>query len=39
MEVAKIAYAHFTDYLPSKLSKFFTLAQNISSRATRETES
>ena len=38
VEVAEIVYAHFTDSLSSKLSKFFTLT-NISSRATRATES
>ena len=39
MEVAKIVHSHFTNNLPSKLSKFFTLTKNISSRATRATES
>ena len=39
MEIAKIVHSHFTKYLPSKLSKFFKLTKNISSRATRATES
>ena len=39
MEVAKIVHSHFTNNLPSILSKFFTLTKNISSRATRATES
>ena len=39
MEVAKIVYAHFTKNLPFKLSKNFTQTKNISSRATRATES
>ena len=39
MEVAKIVHPHFTNNLPSKLFKFFTLTKNISSRATRATES
>ena len=39
MEVAKIVHSHFMNNLPSKLSKFFTLTKNISSRATRATES
>ena len=39
MEIAKIVHAHFTNNLPSKLSKFFTLTKNIFSRATRAIES
>ena len=39
MEVAKIVHSHFTNNLPSRLSKVFTLTKNISSRATRATES
>ena len=39
MEVAKIVHSHFTNNLPSKLSKIFALTKNISSRATRATES
>ena len=39
MEVAKIVHAHFTNNLPSKSSKFFTRTKNVSSRATRATES
>ena len=39
MEVAKIVHTHFSSNLPSKLFKFFTLTKNISSRATRATES
>ena len=39
MEVAKIVLTHFTNSLPSKLTKFFTLTKNIFSRATRATKS
>ena len=39
LEVAKIAHAHFTGNLPPKLFKLFTLTKNITSRATRATES
>ena len=38
-KVAKTVHAHFTNNLPSKLSKFFTLTKNISSHATTATES
>ena len=39
MEVAKIVHVHFTNNLPLKLFKVFTLTKNISSRATRANES
>ena len=39
LEVAIIVHAHFTGNLPPKLSKLFSLTKNISSRATRATES
>ena len=39
LEVAKIVHAYFTGNLTPKLSKLVTLTKNISSRATRATES
>ena len=39
MDVIKIVFAHFTDNPPSELSKFLPLSKNISTRATKTTES